>query len=503
MIRRMAENNLVAWLKKGDRKPLLLRGARQVGKTTLVREFAGNHNLDLLEINLERHLYLDDIFKTTNIPKICMEIEALLGKSFSGENKLLFLDEIQATPNAIMALRYFLEDKPELPVVAAGSLLDFTLADHSFSMPVARIEYLHLYPLTFFEFLSALSLNDAKILTTIATDNPPTETIHRKLLDRLREYFFVGGMPEAVKTFQVSGSLKEVVPVHRAIINTYIDDFAKYARRQDLILLQKVFNYIPRNLGNKVKYSNIDRDNRAAKVKDAIQLLTKARVCNQVFHSNCNKPPLHADIDENKYKLLFLDIGLANYVCGLDWTAISAMDERNLVNEGGLAEQFIGQHLVDFNLGLEPPRLHYWIREKKTANAEVDYVLSEETLIFPVEVKAGKSGSLKSIHHFIHNKKRRLAIRFDLNPPSVQQVHVLVPTGEKSEEVSFVLYSLPLYAVSNLQRIVELLRKSFCPKCGQTRAIKSGKNGKFLGCRNFPECRQTDDYDAFFDFLEP
>ncbi|MBA3013548.1 MAG: AAA family ATPase [Desulfobulbaceae bacterium] len=494
MIKRTAENRLVDWVKKKDRKPLVLRGARQVGKTTLVRQFAEKMGLELNEINLERYLRLDDLFKSTNTERICKELEAIAGRNIKGESSLLFLDEVQATPHALKALRYFYEEVPSLPIIAAGSLLEFTLADHSFSMPVGRIEYLHLYPLTFSEFLSAVDPYLCSYLGSIEANDIFPETGHIKLLERLREFFFIGGMPEAVKVYQESGSLSEVSAVHRSIVNTYTDDFSKYARQQDLMLLQKVFNYIPRNLGRKVKYSNIDRDHRSSKIKDAIQLLTKARICHQIFHSSCSGLPLHAEIDENTYKLIFLDIGLANHVCGLDWLAISSMIDQALVNEGGLAEQFIGQHLIDSNLGLDPPRLQYWLREKKTTNAEIDYAISHGNWILPVEVKAGKSGTLKSIHHFIHQKNSAIAIRFDLNPPSEQEITCLVTTGGASEPVSFLLISLPLYTVESLSRVIEHRRKTVCKKCGKKMVIRTGPFSTFLGCSAFPQCDNKEKY---------
>ncbi len=455
MIEREAENFLTSWLARKQRKPMVLRGARQVGKSTLVRRFAREKGLILNEINLERHLLLDELFKTTEIPNICRELEAITGNDIRAEGSLLFLDEIQATPHALMALRYFHEELPELPVIAAGSLLEFTLAEHSFSMPVGRIVYYHLYPLSFTEFVNALEPSSARYLSELTPATPPPAVAHRRLSQLQRQFFFVGGMPEAVADYREHGSLASVAEIQRSIIGTYQDDFAKYARRDDLLLLQKVLAFVPGALGRKVKFSAIDREQRAAKVKKAVELLVKARVCHRVCHSHGTGVPLAAEASESIYKLLFLDIGLANHLLGLDWTAISGMDDRQLVNEGGLAEQFIGQHLVNISRGLEPPRLHYWLREGKSANAEVDYVISRGRRIVPVEVKAGKSGSLKSLQHFIHRRKLKLAVRFDLNQPSCQEVAHTITTGTGNEEVRFTLLSLPLYAVDELPRIID------------------------------------------------
>lgn len=455
MIQRTAEKFLATWLRKDTRKPLVLRGARQVGKSTLVRQFASENGLILNEVNLERHLRLDGIFKTTDVQNICRELEAITGRDIKGKESLLFLDEVQSTPHALMALRYFFEELPDVPIIAAGSLLEFTLADHAFSMPVGRIEYYHLHPVSFPEFVDALEPALTKYLLELTPSAPPPEAAHQKLSQLQRQFFFVGGMPEAVAHYQQHNSLAAVSEIHRAIIGTYQDDFAKYARRNDLLLLQKVLAFIPRSLGKKIKFSTIDREQRSAKIKEAVDLLAKARVCHKVCHSHCTGLPLHAESNDSVYKLLFMDIGLANHLCGLDWTLISSMDEQQFVNEGGLAEQFIGQHLVNLSQGLDAPRVQYWLREGKTSNAELDYVISKGRWIIPIEVKSGKSGSLKSLHQFMHQKKLNLAVRFDLNPPSCQEVAHTIVTAEGSAEVKFFLLSLPLYAVDQLPRIIE------------------------------------------------
>ncbi|MDH5298019.1 MAG: DUF4143 domain-containing protein [Desulfobulbaceae bacterium] len=433
----------------------MLRGARQVGKSTLVRQFASKQGLVLNEVNLERHLRLDGLFKTTEIQNICRELEAITGRSITEKGSLLFLDEVQATPYALMALRYFHEELPDIPIIAAGSLLEFTLAEHSFPMPVGRIEYYHLHPVSFPEFVNALAPELSRYLTELTPFSPPPAMAHHKLSQLQRQFFFVGGMPEAVANYHNYGSLAAVSEVQRSIIDTYQDDFAKYARRNDLLLLQKVLAFIPRSLGRKVKFSAIDADQRSARVKEAVDLLAKARVCHKVCHSHCTGVPISAEANDSVYKLLFMDIGLANHVCGLDWTAISGMSELQLVNEGGLAEQFVGQHLVNLSQGLETPRLHYWLREGKSANAEVDYVVSRGNRVVPVEVKSGKSGSLKSLQHFMNRGKLTLAVRFDLNPPSCQKVAHTIVTAEGGTEVQFTLISLPLYAVDELARIID------------------------------------------------
>jgi uncharacterized protein len=386
---------------------------------------------------------------------IIKELDGLTGRNLQAPGSILFLDEIQATPHAIQALRYFYENKPDIPVICAGSLLEFALADHHFSMPVGRIEYYHLSPLTFGEFLNAVEPRMVSYCTGFHVNDDIPATAHQKLLNRQREYIFVGGMPEAVSEYVENDGLTDVTAVHRSIAETYQDDFSKYARQKDLVLLQKVFRQIPRIIGQKVKYSNISKEEKSREVKTVIDLLVKARVCHQVFNSHCSGVPLIADINENVYKLLFMDVGMAAYLTGLDWIALRALDDPALVNEGKLAEQFVGQHLIN---PFEPPRLTYWLREAKSANAEVDYVTASGNQVLPIEVKAGKSGALKSLQQFAVNKHASLCIRFDLNPPNIGQITHAARVSDGSVPITYTLLSLPLYLVEELPRLLEEIR---------------------------------------------
>lgn len=451
-MKRTAELYLDIWLKNPRRKPLVLRGARQVGKSTLIRQFASSHKLVLNEINLERHLTLAKVFASLDIKRICAELDAIVGHPVTAPGSILFLDEIQAVPEALPALRYFQEDLPALPVVAAGSLLEFTLADHSFSMPVGRIDYLHLGPMTFREFAEAVEPDVLRWLDSLVQEVALPEAAHVKLLNLMRRFCFVGGMPEAVQALVETGSLQESVAVHGRILQTYEDDFAKYARQKDLVLIQEVFHKLPALTGRKVKYVNFTREALSRDVKAALDLLRKARVCHAVFASSCSGIPLLADGTSEVWKPLFLDVGLMNHACGLDWLALERMDDVKLVNEGAVAEQFVGQHLV-YQRGMgEPPALAYWLREGRDTNAEVDYVVSRGQDIFPVEVKAGKSGMLRSLRQFVLEKHPAKAFRFDTNPQGRQTI---VCNSSQGDLASFELISLPLYAVCELPRLMD------------------------------------------------
>jgi uncharacterized protein len=453
IIYRKQLNFLDHWFSAPRRKPLIIRGARQVGKSTLVRSFAQQKGLGLVEVNLERAPQLESTFESLNPQQILDQIEALQNKALQPGN-LLFLDEIQATPRAVAALRYFYEDMKEQAVVCAGSLLEFVLADHDFSMPVGRIQYLHMGPMAFTEFLEAL---DEKVLKkTVDTYERGKElgpVVHARLLHLLRLYYFVGGMPEAVAAYATHRRLSDASAVHAEIINTYRDDFPKYAGSRDLTRLLAVFTFAAQNVGVKIKYSNILKDERSETLRRDIELLSMARVISKVVHTHASGLPLQANLDPKTYKLLFLDVGLMNALCGLKWDGLSAMDEERLINSGVIAEQFVGQHLQDLLSEDINRELTYWLRENKTGNAEVDFVASFGGRIVPMEVKSGGRGSLRSLHQFMGEKNAPLAVRFDANPPSEHIVETTIQRGGKALDVRYRLLSLPLYLVEKVREL--------------------------------------------------
>lgn len=446
---------LTSWLNSNNRKPLIIRGARQVGKSTLVDLFSEDAGLSLLNVNLERFPTLKDVFKTKDPAQILSEIEFLPQIPSVNDQSILFLDEIQSVPEAIPALRYFYEDKPNLPVVSAGSLLEFALSDHNFSMPVGRVQYLHMGPMTFTEFLDAMGEEKlSQLIMRYEYGNTIGEIAHKRLLELLRTFYFVGGMPEAVSVYADSGSYREVSDVHNSIIETYREDFPKYAGSRNLTRMLNVFNFVARNVGTKIKYSNISSQDQSVTIKGDLELLTMARVISKVIHSHCTGLPLQADINEKVYKLLFLDVGLMNAISGLNWRVLSQMDEMKLINEGAIAEQFIGQHLQGI-LSESPNReLTYWLREGRNANAEVDFVIALQGQILPIEIKAGATGSMKSLHQFMGEKQQKLAIRFDANLPDKYEIKTSIRNGNNAEDVNYQLLSLPLYLVERLDDII-------------------------------------------------
>ncbi len=452
-MKRTALDFLSNWTNSTTRKPLLLRGARQVGKTHVVRQLAKAKFEQLVEINFEKQPNFASLFEDLSPREIKSLLEARTRKKIIPGQTLLFLDEIQSCPRAIMALRYFYEEMPELHVIAAGSLLDFVLAQEGFSMPVGRIQYLHLGPLNFCEFLEAVG--EYRLTERLRLFEPPStklDPLHEHLMTWLRRYIMVGGMPEAVKTYRDTQSYELVDQVKEAILATYRDDFGKYRGRLDDTLIRTVFNGITGLVGEKVKYVRLDRNARASKVSEALDLLCRAGVVTKIHHSSANGLPLGAQVNSKIFKPLFLDVGLMLRALGLDLTGFSESQSLMTNNNGAIAEQLVGQELLASQPLWQDRSLHYWVREQKASSAEVDYVLSAGTRIYPVEVKAGATGHLRSLHIFLQEKGLHLGVRLGTGKPQVTEIDHQLTT---SEAVTGRLFSLPLYLAGQVPRIMK------------------------------------------------
>lgn len=459
IMKRSGEKLLSEWLLRPNRKPLVIRGARQVGKSTLVRLFATSCKKRLIEINLERHRKLGSAFSTMDVPAILKEIEIITGHtSIDPQECILFLDEIQAIPAALSSLRYFYEELPDLPVIAAGSLLEFTLQKETFSMPVGRVEYFYLGPMTFEEFLDAQG--ETRLLQELAgysidTRAPFPSAAHEKLCAHLRTYYFVGGMPEAVAEFLHTKNFGNAGRIHTSIIETYRDDFGKYASARELERLQRLFDALPGLCGGKFKWVKALADEQPREVRAVLGLLVKAGLVTQIFHSSCTGLPLASGINEKIFKIMMVDIGLLNAGTGTQSLPQNLLLETALATEGTIAEQFVCQHLLQQEDPARRPAAYFWTRDGKTSNAEVDFVVVRGGKIIPVEVKSGKSGSLRSLHQFIAAHNTPVALRFDLNPPSAHLIEHKVPTPSGQRSIRFKLISLPLYMVEQAHRFID------------------------------------------------
>ncbi len=446
---------LYDWSTQSPLKPVVIRGARQVGKSTLVREFARTARFSLVELNFERNPEFREAFVFRDPVRILSTLTLLTGQTVAPGTSLLFLDEIQAAPEALAALRYFHEEMPELHVVAAGSLMEFALADTRFSTPVGRVEYLHLGPMEFEDFLDAtghpelashlceLSLSD---LDEGAIPGP----VHRKCLDLLRHYWVVGGLPEAVSAWVQSRDFTRVSRIHRSVVGTYRDDFNKYSHGSLKGRMQMVFDRLPGMVGRKFKYVQVSRDHRAAELADALRHLCMARVASKIHHTSANGMPLAVEADERRFKCLYMDVGLMCAALHLDVLHLGRQDPT-LVNGGAVAEQFIGQHLLHSGPRHETPALYYWTREVRNAAAEVDYLMAPARRVVPVEIKAGTTGSLRSVHQFLKEKRRDFALRFNADVPSLLHDSKGLPDGTR---IDYHLLSLPHYMVGQARRLV-------------------------------------------------
>lgn len=445
------------WKQNRNRKPLMLRGARQVGKTYAIEMFAKKQFQNYVIVNLEERPELKSLFRENNPKKIINELSVIFNTDIVPGKTLLFIDEIQSSQEAIVALRYFYEKMPGLHLIAAGSLLDHTLNEMQLSMPVGRIEFCHMHPMSFKEFLLALSENKlVDYLDKFTLKTGISEAIHKKLLDLLRYYIFTGGMPEAVKAFAENQKLNGLEKIHSSILLSLQYDFAKYGNRNQLQHLTSVFKYIGQHPASRIKYVNIDKEVRSKYLKDAIRKLEMSRLVNLVKHSGSSGVPLTKYVKEDIFKVLFLDIGLSNNMCNIQLT-----DPLNIltINEGTIAEQFTGQELLTIQPAYLEPALFYWVREEKNADAEVDFLFQHKNVIYPIEVKAGKSGKLRSMHVFLFEKKLKTGVRFNSDMPSIGTFKTRVRSKDKNAELTYQLLSLPLYLIAQLPRLLDSIKK--------------------------------------------
>lgn len=393
---RLIAQKLLDWKNNPHHKPLLIRGARQVGKTFSVLEFGKQYfNGAVHLVDLEKHPDWHVIFeKNLDAERIVSELELLLNVSIRSGTDLLFLDEIQSCPRAIMALRYFHEQLPDLHVIAAGSLLEFALRDISF--PVGRLQLLHLHPMAFVEFLEATGkLNLARLLTEPPHSLP--EVIHLTLLEELRRYMFIGGMPECVARYADTGRIRDTFSIQLELIHAFRQDFSKYAPHADKQCINTVLTSVARQVGTQIKFARLAEGFSNPTIKKAFLLLSLAQILSRVSSVNPPVIPFGASASESRFKAVMLDIGLMQQICNLPLDTEFYKSDLLSIYEGALAEQFVGQEFKSAGQS----ELFYWSRDAKSSNAEIDYLLAQNGRVFPVEIKSGHSGRLKSLHLFL------------------------------------------------------------------------------------------------------
>lgn len=413
-IERNIDQDLLDWKASNSRKPLLIRGARQVGKSTAVRNLGKEFDF-FIEINFDEQSQYSKLFnKQNSIEEILDQLTVITNTKIIEGKTLLFLDEIQACLPAISLLRYFYEKKPNLHVIAAGSLLEFALSDLP-SFGVGRVRSMFLYPFSFTEFLNALNEKPLlKALNQSSPDKPINEMAHDKLKKLFKKFLIIGGMPEAVNTYISNGDLLEVQRVLDDLVISLQADFIKYKKRIPAERIKLVFEGIVRQVGMKFRYSENHSSLSAFQIKQVIDLLEMAGLVHAVKHSSCNGIPLGAESSNKKQKFLVFDTGIYQRILGLNLASLLLKDDFELVNKGNISELFAGLELLKLNNCYEKSALFYWHREAKSSQAEVDYVIQKQDLIFPIEVKAGTKGAMQSLFLFMEEKKSKFGIRFSL-----------------------------------------------------------------------------------------
>lgn len=423
---------LLNWKNKTNRKPLILRGARQVGKTTLVKEFAKSYETSIF-LNLEKQSDLDLFDGLDDVNEIYELI--LLTKNITrveGQPTLLFIDEIQESPKAIKLLRYFYEEMPKLHVIAAGSLLEFALKEVD-SFPVGRVEYLYLSPFNFQEFLNALGHKLIEELQTV----PIRSIAHKPLLDLFNKYVIVGGMPEVIQQYVEHQSVSKLSPVYESIWGSYINDVEKYSSTPSIKQVIKfIMKTAPNFIDQRIKFQNFGNSNyKSREVGEAFRDLDRARVIRLIYPSTSMTPPIINDLKKSP-RLQVLDTGIVNYVLGLA-SELLKLDDLSDSYKGAVIPHIINQELISLE-SFKPNTPSFWVREKAQSSSEVDVLIPFQNYLIPVEIKSGSTGSLKSLHQYVNRSDHPYAVRVYAGEFEIQQTKT--PEGK-----DYFLMHLPYY----------------------------------------------------------
>lgn len=454
---RIIDKYLSEWASRSPRKPLLLRGARQVGKSTAIRHL-GEHFEYFVEINLEKHPSYKQLFQNDiDVKRIVPQIAAMAGKPIEAGKTLLFIDEIQACPEAIMSLRFFKEDLPELHVIAAGSLLEFALQELP-TFGVGRIHSMFMFPMTFDEFLMANGeqlLIEARNQATSSYPLPPT--LHQKLVSLLRTFILVGGMPETVSRWVETHDYLACQEVQDDIVISYEDDFPKYSKKTDPMLLRLTMRSAAIQSTKKFVYSEVGGGYKTNEIKKALDMLILAGILIPITHTAANGVPLGSESDASYRKMLLLDTGLMLRLLNMTTgdisdltTQILTSEVAEMVNKGPMAEIVAGLEMLHYMTPNIRHDMYYWLRMVKNSLAEVDYISSYKQKVFPIEVKAGTQGGMKSLWLFMQEKKLSNAIRC-----SLENFGAFEYIDSKDNNAVRHVQICPLYAISQMDNILK------------------------------------------------
>jgi len=401
-------SDLITWKSKKNRKPLIVNGARQVGKSWLIRYFGKEHfDGKIIEVNLEKNKDLHSIFKgNLDVKRILFELGLALNTKIEEGKDLLFIDEIQSCPEALGSLRYFFEEMPNLHIIAAGSLLDFEFKNQPF--PVGRVETMNLYPMNFYEFLKARNKNNLVQLLEMPYKEVPNEVEHYFEED-FNLYLIIGGMPECVNYFIETNDLLGLKKIQDDLIYSYQQDFKKYKPNMNSECLLDILENGTKFIGNQIIYTKLSQRFTSPTIKKGVDLLLTARLLHSVTNVSVSNLPLVAS--GKQFKLFFLDVGLLLRISNLEYQNLYIKKELSAAFKGMLSEQFVAQQLIC----QKEQNTFYWARTESGASSEVDFIILKNNSITPIEVKSGKSGSLKSLHYLLENNKHiEQAIVFSL-----------------------------------------------------------------------------------------
>lgn len=443
MFERIAIRYLRSWATKEERKPLVLRGARQVGKTTLVELFAQDFDT-YIYLNLEERENAELFAADYSFEDILAGIYFKTNKQ-QDENKrtLIFIDEIQNEPKAVQVLRYFYEKRPDLYVIAAGSLLESLMGRH-ISFPVGRVEYMALHPCTFVEFLKAIGQD--VIAEQIEQVSLPA-SLHPHVIDLFKKYMIVGGLPEAVANYAQFNDLVRLNGVFNSLLSGYRDDVEKYAskpKEQDAI--RYILNYGWTAAGHRIQFAKFTGSTfKAAEAGNAFRTLEKTLLLELVYPLTSSSLPILPDLKKSP-KLLWLDTGLVNYVAGMQEDLLFNKDADELWN-GDIAEHVVGQELLGATYNFGEKRM-FWVRDAKNSQAEVDFLIRYKSHLLPIEVKTGNNAKLRSLHLFMEESKETIALRLWNGPMTSDTI-------PKSNGETFTLYNIPLYYAGHLQHFLD------------------------------------------------
>jgi uncharacterized protein len=437
MLNRKILTELGAWRSSTYRKPLIIRGARQVGKTTVVHEF-GKQYKQYITLNLERKEEAALFGNYTHFAALVESIFFLKDANPQEQDTLIFIDEIQEVPEAINLLRYFYEDYPQIHVIAAGSLLEAILKEN-ITMPVGRVQFMVLRPMSFEEFLEAM--NEKAALDQYRR-MPVADFAHDKLKQLFHTYTLIGGMPEVVQHYAQNRNLSALRTVYEFLLVSYMNDVEKYATNQSMVQVTRhVMGSMGQEAGNRIKFERFGQSNYGSKeVGDAMRTIEKALLLSLVYPCTSTSLPLFADKKKSP-RLQLLDTGLLNHLAGIQKEIVSNPDLED-VFQGKLVEHIVGQELLatDYSVMRE---LHFWTREKKDSVAEVDFIRVFDGKIIPVEVKSGATGRLRSLHQFIDQADHPFAVRFYGGKLSTDELTTI--SGKP-----FSLFNLPYYLAGRI-----------------------------------------------------